>query len=102
MSDQRWPDTPEGMAAMTTRLQYTDDEVDLPPVPGPEGIMVPRSLKLPPALDQRIKEAASAREMGYSTLMRQLIEMGLAALEIDHPISLADAMKALASLPKPA
>ncbi|WP_331758421.1 hypothetical protein OG225_40505 (plasmid) [Nocardia sp. NBC_01377] len=102
MSDQRWPDTPEEMAAMTARLQYTDDEVDLPPVPGPEGIMVSRSFKLPPELDQRIKEAASARGTSYSKLLRQFAEIGLAAEEIDHPISLADALKALASLPKPA
>ncbi|MEV0297034.1 CopG family transcriptional regulator [Nocardia sp. NPDC050710] len=102
MSTNVWPDTPEDMAALAARLQYSDEEVELPPTPGPEGIMVSRSLKMPLELDKRIKDAATARGITQSMLMRQLLEMGLAALELDHPISLGDAIKALTSLPKTA
>jgi predicted DNA-binding protein len=98
----KWPDTPEEMADLAARLEYTDEEVELPPTPGPEGIMVSRSLKMPSELDQRIKDAAADRGITQSMLMRQLLETGLATMEHDHPISLTDAIRALAGLRKSA
>jgi hypothetical protein len=40
--------------------------------------------------------------MKPTALMRQWIEQMLAAVEKDHPISLQDALRALAQLPPPA
>ncbi|WP_431971687.1 CopG family transcriptional regulator [Nocardia sp. bgisy134] len=102
MSNTEWPDTPEEVAALAARLEYSDEPVELPPTPGPEGIMVSRSLKMPIELDARIKTAAADRGITQSMLMRQLLETGLAAIEHDHPISLTDAIRALSGLAKPA
>ncbi|MEU4342052.1 CopG family transcriptional regulator [Nocardia sp. NPDC023852] len=102
MSTPEWPETPEEMAALAGRLEFTDEEVELPPTPGPDGIMVSRSLKMPSELDQRIKTAAADRGITQSMLMRQLLETGLAAIEHDHPISLTDAIRALSGLSKSA
>ncbi|MEV0027417.1 CopG family transcriptional regulator [Nocardia sp. NPDC050793] len=102
MSSTEWPDTPEEMAALAARLEYSDAAVELPPTPGPEGIMVSRSLKMPTELDARIKAAATDRGITQSMLMRQLLETGLAAIEHDHPISLTDAIRVLSGLAKPA
>ena len=102
MSTPEWPAAPEEMAALATLAEYTDEEVELPPTPGPDGVMVSRSLKMPSELDQRIKDAATDRGITQSMLMRQLLETGLAAIEHDHPISLTDAIRALASLRKSA
>jgi hypothetical protein len=71
--------------------------VELPPPPEGEPMVV-RSLRLPLALDRRIKAAATARQVSVSTLLREWIELGLAALKNDQPISRADALRALASL----
>jgi predicted DNA-binding protein len=57
---------------------------------------------MPTELDQRIKAAATDRGITQSMLMRQLLETGLAAIELDHPISLTDAIRALAGLRKSA
>jgi len=60
--------------------------------------MVVRSLRLPTDLDQRVKAVAQARGVAMSALVREWIELELAALEQDQPISRADALRALASL----
>lgn len=93
-----WPETPEDMAAFAARLEYTDDEVELPPTPGPTGVMVSRSVKMPAELDKRLETAAADRGITKSMLIRQLLETGLVTLEHDHPISLTDAIRALAGL----
>jgi predicted DNA-binding protein len=67
---------------------------ELPPRDAP--VMVVRSLRLPVELDQRVKTAARRRGVPTSTLVREWIEVELAALEDDRPISRADALRALA------
>jgi predicted DNA-binding protein len=71
--------------------------VDLPPRPDGESMVV-RSLRLSVDLEQRVKEAASARKMPVSALLREWIEHSLADLENDQPISRADALRAVAAL----
>jgi predicted DNA-binding protein len=61
-------------------------------------VMVVRSLRLPPDLDERIREIAAERGLKWSVLVRQWIEQEVAALDDDVPISRADALRALASL----
>src|SRR5450755_2908002 len=61
-------------------------------------VMVVRSLRLAPELDQRIKAVAQVRGVPASTLIREWIELGLTATEGDAPISRADALRALAGL----
>ncbi|GAB0102317.1 hypothetical protein JMUB6875_12840 [Nocardia sp. JMUB6875] len=102
MNTNEWPNTPEDMAALAARVEYSDEEIELPPTPGPEGVMVSRSLKMPTELDQRLKDAATNRGITQSMLMRQLLESGLDAMDHDHAISLADAIRALSGLRKSA
>ncbi len=91
------PNQPEDVQPFMEGLQYTDEPAPLPPRPGDE-VMVVRSLRLPLDLDRRLKVAAQARGVPMSTLVREWIELELAALEQDRPISRADALRALASL----
>jgi hypothetical protein len=71
----------------------------LPPRPGGgDQVMVPRSVRWPLDLDQRVKAAAAARGLTMSQLMREWAELELAALENDQPISRADALRALAGV----
>ncbi|HET8682370.1 MAG TPA: hypothetical protein VFM54_10920 [Micromonosporaceae bacterium] len=72
-------------------------EADLP-VPDTDVPMVSRSLRLPVGMDQRIREAAEARGIGATTLMRQFIEAGLAELDDSAVVSLADVRRVLATL----
>jgi len=60
--------------------------------------MVVRSLRLPFELHERLKAAAQRRGVPTSTLVREWIELELAALEDDQPISRADALAPLAAL----
>jgi predicted DNA-binding protein len=80
------------MDSLDFGAEATDDE--LPPAGAP--VMVVRSLRLPVELDQRVKAAARKRGVPTSTLVREWIEVELAALEDDRPISRADALRALA------
>jgi predicted DNA-binding protein len=71
---------------------------DAPAPPRPNEVMVPRSVRWPLELDRRVKAVAEARGVTMSQLVRDWVELELAALESDTPISRADALRALASL----
>ncbi|MGC9665632.1 hypothetical protein ACNTMW_03640 [Planosporangium sp. 12N6] len=60
--------------------------------------MVSRSIRLPVALDERIRSVAEARGIGATTLMREWIEKGLAELDHSATVPLADVIRVLASL----
>jgi len=92
------PRTPEEVAAFMDSLTFTDRPADLPPAAESTEVMVVRSLRLPLELDRRLKAAAQARGVAMSTLLREWIELELAGLERDQPISRADALRALAAL----
>jgi predicted DNA-binding protein len=76
-----------------------DDRPDaqLPP-PDSDIPMVSRSVRLPLDTYERVREAADARGLGVTTLMRQWIEAGLADLDDSTTVSLADVRRALAAL----
>lgn len=60
--------------------------------------MVSRSIRLPLDIYQRLTEAAEARHIGVTTLMRDLIAAGLADLDDATLVRLADVHRALAAL----
>jgi predicted DNA-binding protein len=60
--------------------------------------MVSRSLRLPLDTYQRLVDAAAARQLPITTLMRDLIEAGLAELDDTATVPLADVRRALAAL----
>jgi predicted DNA-binding protein len=68
------------------------------PTPDTDVPMVSRSLRLPIDLDQRIRELAEARGVGATTLMRHIIEAGVAEFDDDAVVPLADVHRALAAL----
>lgn len=93
------PHRPEDVAAFMDGLTFNNDRVEAPPVPAPdEESMVVRSVRLPLTLDRRLKDAAESRGVPMSTLVREWIELELAGLEDDQPISRADALRAVAGL----
>ncbi|GAA2396733.1 hypothetical protein AB0M46_37125 [Dactylosporangium sp. NPDC051485] len=69
----------------------------LPPKPDAE-VMAVYSTRLPTSLAERIAAIAKAKGVKPSALMREYIEIGVAAEENDRPISLTDALRALAQL----
>jgi predicted DNA-binding protein len=60
--------------------------------------MVSRSLRLPLETYERLQAAAAARHLPITTLMRDLIEAGLAELDDTATVPLADVRRALAAL----
>ncbi len=68
------------------------------PTPDSDVPMVSRSVRLPLETYERVREAAEARGLGVTTLMRQWIEAGLAELDDSTTVSLADVRRALAAL----
>src|SRR2546421_1086536 len=60
--------------------------------------MVSRSLRLPLETYERLQAAAAARRLPITTLMRDLIEAGLAELDDTATVPLADVRRALAAL----
>lgn len=88
---------PEDVQAYMEGLEFGDTATDEPPRPEGEAMAV-RSVRWPVELDRRVKAAAAAREMSVSALVREWIELELAGLEQDEPISRADALRALAGL----
>ena len=68
------------------------------PAPDTDVPMVSRSVRLPLDTYERVREAADARGLGVTTLMRQWIEAGLADLDDSTTVSLADVRRALAAL----
>ncbi|KXK61425.1 hypothetical protein AWW66_13545 [Micromonospora rosaria] len=71
------------------------------PTPDTDVPMVSRSVRLPLETYERVREAAEARGIGVTTLMRQWIEAGLADLDDSATVSLADVRRALAALAQP-
>jgi predicted DNA-binding protein len=60
--------------------------------------MVSRSLRLPLDTYERLQAAAAERHLPITTLMRDLIEAGLAELDDKATVPLADVRRALAAL----
>jgi hypothetical protein len=82
-------------------IVWQDAPADQPPPPAEsEAVMLVRSLRLPPELDAQVQAEADARGVSWSELIRDWIAVELAALGEDQPISRADAMRALAALPR--
>lgn len=81
-------------------LTFTDAPVDnVPPAAGPDDIKVARSYRLPIDLDQWIAQTAADKGIKPSTLVRDLLELGRAAYQdADRAVSLADVLRALASI----
>ena len=72
--------SPDEVAAMTERLAFTDEPVEPPIETGSdaEPVLVPTSLKLPPALRQATKKRAKNLKMSQSDYIRSLIVRDLA------------------------
>ena len=68
------------------------------PTPDTDVPMVSRSVRLPLDTYERVRDAAEARGIGVTTLMRQWIDAGLADLDDSTTVSLADVRRALAAL----
>lgn len=81
-------------------LTFTDEPVEDVPAPaGPDDVKVVRSYRLPVELDQWINQTASANGIKPAVLVRDLLELGRAAYqEADRAVSLADVLRALASV----
>ncbi len=79
-----------------------DDTAAVPPLPPTaaevEQHMVTTSLKLPASLRDRLREVAADRCVTASMLIRQYIEMGLAAEQPERMIPLSDAIRVLSGL----
>jgi predicted DNA-binding ribbon-helix-helix protein len=60
--------------------------------------MITTSLKLPEEMRERLRELAGERAVTVSMLIRQFIELGLAAEQPGRMIPLSDAIRVLASL----
>ncbi len=104
-SDETFPGEAEMVAAAMGKLEYVDTgerEADLlaklPPAPDDaDDTLVVTSLRIPLGLHTRLKAYAAEHGVKPSVLIRQWIELHLAA-EDDRPILLADAIRALAAL----
>jgi len=82
-------------------LTFTDEPPgEVPPRPrAPEEVKVPRTYRLPAALDQWITQTAAAKGVQRSDLVRNLLELGRDVFEgADRPVSMADVLGALASV----
>ncbi|MFJ9370588.1 hypothetical protein ACIRRA_40055 [Nocardia sp. NPDC101769] len=64
--------------------------------------MVTTSLKLPADMRDRVRETAAEHCITASMLIRQYIEMGLAAEQPERKVSFADAIRVLSGLPETA
>jgi predicted DNA-binding protein len=85
------------------RLTYTDEELPKSRVPpvlrSGEVVKVARSVRWSMDLDARVKAAAANLGITMSELIREFAEAGLAEMDNDRQISLADLRRLLASLP---
>jgi predicted DNA-binding protein len=68
------------------------------PTPDAEVPMVSRSLRLPLELYQRLCSAANERGVGVTTLMRQLVEAGMAEIDDSALVPVADLRRMLTLL----
>jgi predicted DNA-binding protein len=66
--------------------------------PDTTGPMVSRSLRLPLETYERLQAAATSRQVPITTLMRDLIEAGLAEMDDTATVPLADVRRVLAAL----
>ncbi|WP_328476454.1 BrnA antitoxin family protein [Actinoplanes sp. NBC_00393] len=95
------PYTDEQLNAAATAFaagQVTYDEskiVALPPVPETEP-MVALGVRVPPALAQRVRDAADQAGVPYSQLVREWIELGLTEMAGDLTVSVAVLRRAIA------
>jgi predicted DNA-binding protein len=91
---------PEGFM---DRLTYSDEELPKSQVPPPlqpgDVVKVARSVRWSTDLDGRVKAAAANLGVTMSELIREFAEAGLAEIENDRQVSLADLRRLLASLP---
>jgi len=85
------------LAVAAGNIEYTDAPALLPPKPDGETMAV-YSVRLPTDTAEQLATIAERRGVKPSTLMRQMIEQCLATEADDHPISLADALRALTTL----
>jgi hypothetical protein len=81
-------------------LEFFDEPVELPPpLRSNEEVKVVRSYRIPLGLDQWLTAQAKARGRTNSDLVRELLELGRHTIDAaDRPISLADAIRALATV----
>jgi hypothetical protein len=87
------------LAVAAGNITYTDAPAELPPKPDGETMAV-YSVRLPTSTAEQLAGIARRRGVKPSTLMRQMIEQCLATEADDHPISLAEALRALTTLRK--
>lgn len=96
------PRTPEAAGDFLDSLRY-DDAAPAPALPPDAGRieqgMVPTSFKWSPEMRDRVRRKAAEQGMTASMLIRQYVEMGLMSEQPQRMIPLADAVRALTSLP---
>jgi predicted DNA-binding protein len=105
VADETFPGEAE-MVRAAEDLTYVDTGeseqellAKLPPVPEDvDDMLVVTSLRIPLRTHRRLREYAEAHGTKPSVLIRDWIEMHLSAADEDRQISLADALRALASL----
>jgi hypothetical protein len=100
------PSGAEEFAKWTQGVEFDFDAPTPTDLPGPddrpaEGIMVKRSVKWSSDLDDRLKEKAAAKGINQSELIRQYMEMGLAAEASGMVVNLADVYRVLATVAHP-
>jgi predicted DNA-binding protein len=98
LSDQ-FPGDEAASAELAAQLPTAAEPVTAESV---DAMLVTTSLRIPLGTQRRVQAYAEAHGIKPTALMRQWIEQMLAAVERDHPISLQDALRALAQLPPPA
>ncbi|MFF0609198.1 hypothetical protein ACFYUD_11060 [Nocardia tengchongensis] len=84
--------TPDQILEMTQRLRIQTDQAQLLPPPADaeaEPANIPRSVKLTPTQDRRLKARAKERGMSQSEYLRWLVEQDLNK-PLDRPLTLAD------------
>ncbi|MEU1431152.1 hypothetical protein ABZ412_29200 [Nocardia sp. NPDC005746] len=95
--DQGYPNTAAEARDFLDSLTFDEDAPE-PDIPGPDTpVTVLRTVRLPYAMDQRIRAEADHRGVSMSDLIRDFLTIELAALDDDTPISRADARRALSA-----
>lgn len=77
-----------------------DDALPVPELPNAteDNVMVVKTFRLPVRLDEQLKTIAERRGVDVSALLREWVAEMVAADAADVPVSLADVMRAVASL----
>ncbi|MET9489914.1 CopG family transcriptional regulator [Nocardia sp. NPDC006630] len=97
------PGTAAEFAAWAEGMEFDQNAPAPVGLPGPadkpaDGIPVKRSVKWSVDLDERLKATAEAKGITQSELIRQYMEMGLAAEGSGMVVNLADALRVLATV----